>query len=154
MLLQPPSMFGLFARSVVTEIPAALAIALHVSPDCTTVTVVQSLPSRPKQRSSADVALAQHTEESAQRIMKLYLIGEDVVTSSVDGVLVGIGQLEATVDDDHQKVFPTVTTKLHTWIRCRAQREYRRCHFPERCRCESSPHAAGRTQRSRTWRRR
>jgi hypothetical protein len=41
-LLQPELMAGLFARSVDTEIPAALAIASHVSPDCTTRVVLQA----------------------------------------------------------------------------------------------------------------
>jgi hypothetical protein len=40
-LVQPELMAGLFARSVETEIPAAFAIASHVSPGCTTRVVLQ-----------------------------------------------------------------------------------------------------------------
>jgi hypothetical protein len=40
-LVQPELMAGLFARSVDTEIPAAFAIASHVSPGCTTRVVLQ-----------------------------------------------------------------------------------------------------------------
>jgi hypothetical protein len=40
-LVQPELMAGLFARSVDTGIPAAFAIASHVSPDCTTRVVLQ-----------------------------------------------------------------------------------------------------------------
>jgi hypothetical protein len=39
--VQPELMAGLFARSVDTGIPAAFAIASHVSPACTTRVVLQ-----------------------------------------------------------------------------------------------------------------
>jgi hypothetical protein len=40
-LVQPELMAGLFARSVDTGIPAAFAMASHVSPACTTRVVLQ-----------------------------------------------------------------------------------------------------------------
>ena len=40
-LVQPELMAGLFAKSVDTGIPAAFAMASHVSPGCTTRVVLQ-----------------------------------------------------------------------------------------------------------------
>ena len=60
--------------SVDMEIFAALAIALHESPGCTTAIVVQSWPSSPKQRSCAGLPSAGNTKlEESRQACKLYL---------------------------------------------------------------------------------
>lgn len=95
MLLQSALTFGLFARSTDGSIFAAAAIEVHELPDCMVTTVLQSLPTSPKQRSYARPPLVRNTIEGVQ-ILKMYLSWEDVVTECIND-RVGISELVATV---------------------------------------------------------
>ena len=59
MLSQLASTLGLFTSRVLRLVRAAVAIEVHVSPELTIVTVVQSCPTMPRQRTSLTKRLSQ-----------------------------------------------------------------------------------------------
>lgn len=128
MLVQSLFTFGLLARSVSSEIPAALAMSMQSSPACTTWTSVQSWSTMPRHRTCQPIC---QCSSRASVALTTNLADEEVGARFVD-VRVDELQLEAGIVHRGEHLAPgLVTPGLLTSV-YRSWHKSRRRYHPRR----------------------